>query len=65
MLAFADQGVIVGVGRHLDLISLEVLEIVGHSIVAIEARYYELLRKLMGCDLFRKRRIGDPQDGGS
>ena len=57
--------VVVGVDHHLDLISSEVLDGVGQSGVAIEARYHELLREPVGCDLLRKRRIGDPQDGGS
>ena len=46
---------------HLDLISSKVLNGVGHSGVAIEARYHELLRKQAGCDL--RKRIS-PQDGG-
>jgi len=55
----------VRVDHHLDLISLEMLERVGYSYVAIEARYYKFLRDSMGCDFLRKRRIKNSQDGGS
>ena len=45
------EEVVVRVNCHLDLISSEVLDGVGHSGVAIEARYHELLREPVGCDL--------------
>ena len=54
----------VGVDHHLDLVSSEMLDGVGHSGVTIVVQHHELLREPMGYDL-RKRRIGDQQDGGS
>ena len=53
------------VDRYLDVIGSEVLDGIGHSGVAIKARYHELFWEPVGHDLLQKWGIGDLQDGRS
>ena len=43
----AQEGIVMGVDHHLDLISSKVLDVISHSDITVEARYHELLWKLM------------------
>ena len=49
------------IDRHLILVALKMLDVIGRSRVEIEARHQELSREMVGYDFCQKWRVGNPQ----